>query len=150
MVCCAEINISALVPNSGDIHRDDQKDDKDKRSDDNYKGDDKSDDDDDDKCDDDYDKGEDDYDKGEDDDKDDEDRFFPTRKKAFVKYFEKLPGLQNAAAIFENECKDANDIFNAGITSTLTLHAAPQKIKDLNTLRYHSFVKATAKSICVK
>ncbi|KAK4887050.1 hypothetical protein RN001_003321 [Aquatica leii] len=36
------------------------------------------------------------------------------------------------------------------MTCTLTLYADPQKIKNLNTLRYHSFIKATAQNSCKK
>ncbi|KAF2894019.1 hypothetical protein ILUMI_12151 [Ignelater luminosus] len=76
--------------------------------------------------------------------------FFQRGKNVFAKNLEKRPDLQNAAAVFKNECKDANDIFNAGVTCALALYAAPQKIQDLNTLWYNSFVKATAKNSYVK
>lgn len=76
--------------------------------------------------------------------------FFKRGKNVFAKNFEKRTDLQNAATVFKNECKDINEIFKAGVTCTLALYNAPQKIKDLNELRYNSFLKATAKNTCVK
>ncbi|GFV98434.1 uncharacterized protein TNCV_623931 [Trichonephila clavipes] len=43
----------------------------------------------------------------------------------------------------------ANNIFQVGVTCILGLYGASAKIKDLNTLRYNSFVKATAKNASV-
>lgn len=76
--------------------------------------------------------------------------FFQRGKNVFANNFEKRLDLQNAATIFKNECKDVDDILKAGVTCTLALYGAPQKIKDLNTLRYNSFLKATGKNTCVK
>lgn len=62
--------------------------------------------------------------------------FFQRGKNVFAKNLEKRTDLQNAATVFNNECKDIDEIFKAGVTCTLALYDAPQKIKDLNALRY--------------
>lgn len=71
--------------------------------------------------------------------------FFKKGKIKFAKNFEKRHDLHESAKVFKNVNEDANNIFEAGITCILGLYGAPAKIKDLNTLRFNSFIKATAK-----
>ncbi|GFT92943.1 uncharacterized protein TNCV_740891 [Trichonephila clavipes] len=74
---------------------------------------------------------------------------FEQGKIKFAKNFEKCHGLHKSAEVFKNVNEDSNNIFQAGVTYILGLYGASAKIKDLNTLRYNSLVKATAKSTCV-
>lgn len=59
-------------------------------------------------------------------------------------HFEKYKDLHNVAEVFKNDNEDA-DIFEAAAACILALQSAPTKMKDLNTLRYHSFLKGTVK-----
>lgn len=66
-------------------------------------------------------------------------------KNVLGKFFEKRIHLQNAATVFQNEFKDINEMFKAGVTSTLAIYVAPQKINDFNLLRHNSFCKQLLK-----
>ncbi|GFS80268.1 uncharacterized protein TNCV_3447291 [Trichonephila clavipes] len=57
--------------------------------------------------------------------------------------------LHKSAEVFKNVNEDSNNIFQAGVTCILDLYGASAKIKDLNTLRYNSFIKAMAKDTSV-
>ncbi|GFW13738.1 uncharacterized protein TNCV_2105621 [Trichonephila clavipes] len=72
--------------------------------------------------------------------------FFNKGKIKFAKNFEKIHDLHKSAEVFKNVNEDLNNIFQAGVTCVLDLYGASAKIKDLNTLRYNSFIKATAKN----
>ncbi|KAL4702881.1 hypothetical protein ACJJTC_005792 [Scirpophaga incertulas] len=75
--------------------------------------------------------------------------FFNKGKITFAKNFEKHHDLHEFAKIFKNKNEDFNNIFQAGVACILALYGAPAKIKDLNTLRYNFFIKATTKNTSV-
>ncbi|KAL4710241.1 hypothetical protein ACJJTC_005414, partial [Scirpophaga incertulas] len=75
--------------------------------------------------------------------------FFNKGKIKFAKNFEKHHDLHEFAKIFKNKNEDFNNIFQAGVACILALYGAPAKIKDLNTLRYNFFIKATTKNTSV-
>lgn len=75
--------------------------------------------------------------------------FYNKGKIKFAKNFEKRNNLHNSAAVFKNVNEDANNIFQAGITCILGLYGASANITDLNTFRFNSFIKATAKDTSV-
>ncbi|GFV82032.1 uncharacterized protein TNCV_3152301 [Trichonephila clavipes] len=62
----------------------------------------------------------------------------------------KCHDLHKSAEVFKNDNEDSrNNIFQAGVTCILGLYGASTKIKDLNTLRYNAFIKATGKNTSV-
>ncbi|GFR27419.1 uncharacterized protein TNCT_385631 [Trichonephila clavata] len=67
----------------------------------------------------------------------------------FAKNFEESHDLHESAEVFKNVNENSNNIFQAGVTCILGLHGASTKIKDLNTWRYNSFIKAMAKNTSV-
>lgn len=75
--------------------------------------------------------------------------FFNKGKNKFAKNFEKRLDLHESAKVFKNANENSNNIFQAGVTCILGLYGAPAKIKDLNMLRFNSFIKATAKNTSV-
>ena len=75
--------------------------------------------------------------------------FFNKGKIKFAKNFEKRHDLHESAKVFKNVNEDSNNIFQAGVACILGLYGAPGKIKDLNTLRFNSFIKGTAKKTSV-
>lgn len=75
--------------------------------------------------------------------------FFNKGKIKFAKNFEKRIDLHDSVKVFENINEDPNNILQAGVACILSLYGAPSKAHDLNTLRYNSFIKATAKNTSV-
>ncbi|GFY00150.1 uncharacterized protein TNCV_1342471 [Trichonephila clavipes] len=72
--------------------------------------------------------------------------FFIKGKIKFAKNFEKCHDLHKSAEVFKNVNEDSNNIFQAGVTCILGLYGASPKIRFEYTLRYNSFIKATAKN----
>ncbi|GFV33718.1 uncharacterized protein TNCV_4568331 [Trichonephila clavipes] len=61
----------------------------------------------------------------------------------------KFHDLHKSGEVFKNVNEDSNNIFQAGVTCILGLYGAWAKIKDLNPLRYNSFIKVMAKNTSV-
>lgn len=76
--------------------------------------------------------------------------FFNRGKNKFAKNFEKCKNLHGAAEVFKNIDADPDRIFEAGVACILELYSAPKKVKDLNILRFNSFLKGTAKKTGVQ
>lgn len=60
--------------------------------------------------------------------------------------FEKCKDLHDAAEVFKNINEDPESIFQTGVACILSLYSAPKKMEDLNTLRFNSFLKGTARN----
>lgn len=64
-------------------------------------------------------------------------QLFSNVAKTYLRKISKNELTCKTLLVFKNECEDISEIFKAGVTCTLALYVAQQKLKDLNLLRYN-------------